>query len=32
MEHYSALLQDEISGAAVNLIDTEKPSDKYMRK
>ncbi len=29
LQHYSALLQDDISGAAVNLTDTEKPSDIY---
>lgn len=29
LQHYSALLKDPVGGAAVNLINTEKPSDIY---
>lgn len=29
LQHYSALLRDPVGGAAVNLINTEKPSDIY---
>jgi len=29
LQHYSALLRDEVSGAAVNLINTPKPNDIY---
>ena len=31
LQHYSALLRDPVGGAAVNLIDTEKPSDIYAK-
>lgn len=31
LQHYSALLRDQIGGAAVNLINTEKPSDIYAK-
>ena len=30
LQHYSALLRDEVSGKAVNLIDNEKPNDIYL--
>ena len=29
LQHYSALLKDPVGGAAVNLVNTEKPSDIY---
>lgn len=29
LQHYSAMLRDEVGGSAVNLIDHEKPSDIY---
>lgn len=29
LQHYSALLRDEVGGKAVNLINSEKPSDIY---
>ena len=29
LQHYSALLRDEISGEAVNLVPTDKPNDIY---
>ena len=31
LQHYSALLRDEVGGAGVNLIDSDKPSDIYQR-
>ena len=31
LQHYSALLRDEVGGAAVNLIDGDKPSDIYAK-
>ena len=31
LQHYSALLRDEVGGAAVNLTDSEKPSDIYAK-
>lgn len=31
LQHYSALLRDPVGGAAVNLVDTEKPSDIYAK-
>ncbi len=31
LQHYSALLRDSVGGAAVNLINTEKPSDIYAK-
>lgn len=31
LQHYSALLRDSISGQAVNLLDSEKPSDIYAK-
>ena len=30
LQHYSALLRDSVSGKAVNLLNTEKPSDIYL--
>ena len=29
LQHYSALLRDEVGGAAVNLVDSDKPNDIY---
>lgn len=29
LQHYSALLKDEISGSAVNLVDSDEPADIY---
>lgn len=29
LQHYSALLRDEVAGEAVNLVDSDKPSDIY---
>ena len=31
LQHYSALLKDPVGGAAVNLVNTEKPSDIYAK-
>ena len=31
LQHYSALLRDPVGGSAVNLINTEKPSDIYAK-
>jgi len=31
LQHYSAMLRDEIGGAAVNLIPSEKPQDIYQK-
>lgn len=31
LQHYSALLRDPVGGAAVNLVNTEKPSDIYAK-
>lgn len=31
LQHYSALLRDKVGGGAVNLINTEKPSDIYAK-
>ncbi len=31
LQHYSALLRDEKGGAAVNLINSDKPSDIYAK-
>ena len=31
VQHYSALLRDEIAGVAVNLLDAEKPNDIYAK-
>ena len=31
LQHYSALLRDPVGGAAVNLLNTEKPSDIYAK-
>lgn len=31
LQHYSALLRDPVGGSAVNLVNTEKPSDIYAK-
>lgn len=31
VQHYSALLRDEVAGVAVNLLDAEKPNDIYAK-
>lgn len=31
LQHYSALLRDEVGGSAVNLVNTERPSDIYAK-